>query len=390
MVRSHIIDNKWWSNFIFLINLPEGPKFQKINQSLINQMESSGFNSLEYFEVLHFYSLSLRFGFFELGYYLRKKSLEIALGYSNFSKKNEIWKVKAKLSALLETSNFSDFDDLFLLFKTRLNKEKYFFTYLREIFRNIKKQSALDLHTSTDKKQDQKFRKFVEKKKIAIVSPSPSDKKDGYVIDNTDVVIRTNNKTHYSTDDEFKGSRCDIGYFNEGRAKHISVNGISQWPLDMSWIVGKKSNIPDLILKRLPIDGIDVKYLNTRSLIRIDSILFSGSLNFLPNIIFDLLRHNPKKIFLYHFDMMLTKDRITGYIPKSRDGSKSTRDLINYNLRSFAGHDPITSFLFIKSLWEKGLISGDDYFERVIMMEPKDYMKNLQNNYRGSKDFKID
>ena len=88
--------------------------------------------------------------------------------------------------------------------------------------------------------------------------------------------------------------------------------------------------------------------------------------------------------------MMLTKDRITGYIPKSRGGSKSTRDLINYNLRSFAGHDPITSFLFTKSLWEKGVISGDDYFERVIMMEPKDYMKNLQNNYRGSKDFKID
>ena len=57
LVRSKLINDRWWNDFIILISLPEGNKFQKINQSLIDNIEHSNFNSLEYFEILDIYSL---------------------------------------------------------------------------------------------------------------------------------------------------------------------------------------------------------------------------------------------------------------------------------------------------------------------------------------------
>ena len=389
-IRSQIVNDKWWSSFIYLTTLSEGEKFEKINKSLIKQIESSNFNSLEHYEVLHFYSLSLKFGFFELGYCLRKKSLNIALSYSNITKKSDSWKLKAKLSALLETKNFLEFDNLFSKSEKKLVKEKEHFNLLRNLLINKEKQLILNQNIINNVKKDQEFRKFIENKKITIVSPSPSENEDGYEIDKADVVIRTNNRMQNSESDYgFKGSRCDITYINEGRAKQIFEKGVSHWPKDNSWIVGKVRGIPDLVLKKLSSEGIETKSLNGRTLMRIDHVLFNGSLNFLPNIIIDILRHKPKEISLYHFDMMLTKERVSGYISKSREGGKSIRDLINFNLKSFAGHDPVTSFMFLKTLWKKDLIKVDKYFERVIKMEVKEYMKNLEKNYRPSSDYKI-
>ena len=164
-----------------------------------------------------------------------------------------------------------------------------------------------------------------------------------------------------------------------------------QWPLDNSWIVGKVLSQAEVVLKKLSADGINTKHLNGRSIERIDKALFNGSLHGLPNIIIDVLRFNPKKIFLYHFDMMLTKERVAGYFtPDSEEENKNIKHLTNNRLTGLAGHDPVTQFVILKSFWKRGIIEGDFRFEEVIKMEIKDYMKNLQKNYRGLNDVKID
>jgi hypothetical protein len=391
LVRSNLIDSQWWSDFILLISLPSGLKFEKINQSLINRIEYSNFNSLDHFEILHIYSLSIRFGLFELGYYIREKSLKIALGYSTFINKSEVWKLKAKLSALLETGNFLEFDQLFSLFKNQRKQEKYLLSNLRGVLGGIKNLSDKNLISDLNSKKDQNFYKFVENKKLVIVSPSPEDKKDGVEIDSADIVIRTRYSAKYSVDDlAIKGSRCDITYIFSD-SKYIATNEHLQWPLDISWIVGKVLSQAEVILKKLSADGINTKHLNGRSIERIDKALFNGSLHGLPNIIIDVLRFNPKKIFLYHFDMMLTKERIAGYFtPDSEEENKNIKHIMNKRLTGLAGHDPVTQFVILKSFWKRGIIEGDFRFEEVIKMEVKDYMKNLQKNYRGLNDVKID
>ncbi len=73
-------------------------------------------------------------------------------------------------------------------------------------------------------KKNQSFYKFVENKKLVIVSPSPVDKKDGVEIDSADIVVRTRYSAKYSVDDlAIKGSRCDITYIFSD-SKYIDKN----------------------------------------------------------------------------------------------------------------------------------------------------------------------
>tara|TARA_B100000787_G_scaffold168545_1_gene157506 strand:+ start:958 stop:2325 length:1368 start_codon:yes stop_codon:yes gene_type:complete len=375
MVRSNLIDNNWWSDFILLINLPEGLEFQKVNQSLIDKIEYSNFNSLEYYEILDIYALCLRLSLFELGYHLRKKSIRVALEYCPSLKKNESWKLKAKLSALLEIGNFSEFDQLFPLYKVKKNQEKYFLAYLRELLGDIKNPLATSLTHNIDSEQDQKFRKFVENKKIVIVGPAPVNTKDGNEIDKADIVLRTNYKMG---DSVIKGSKCDINYFNLETSQHINTNGCLDWPPDIKWIVGKAWNYIEIIIKRLSADGINIEHINERILKRVDLALFNGSLSLVQNIIVDLSRYNPKEIFLYHFDVMLSKERISGYYTDVNNNKELHLKMI----KCFPGHDPVTQFLILKSFWKLGFIRGDYRFEEVMKMEAEDYMKNMQKNYR--------
>ena len=222
-MRSRLIDEDWWSDFISLISLYEESKFKKINKSLIDRIEYSNFNSLYHFEILDIYGLCIRFNLFELGYYLRRKSLEIALKYPSNLKKSENWKLKAKLSALLETENFQEFDKLFPIFKSNKKQEKYFLNYLRKIFDINKNLSSRDLFSQINTDEDINFRKFLENKKIVIVSPKPVIENDGFIIDNSDIVIRTNISIANPIK---KGSRNDVNYFNRISSEYIREKGV--------------------------------------------------------------------------------------------------------------------------------------------------------------------
>ena len=374
LVRSNLIDEKWWLDLIYLVKLSDESDFQKTNQSLINRIENSNFDSLEYFEILDIYNLCLRLCFFELAYYLRKKAINVALGYSNFHEKKK-WKLKAKLSALLENKNFLEFDQLLPKIESLQKYEKRLFVFLRNALEGKKNSTSINSPYDKVMEKDQKFKKFVENKKIAIVSPSPVEEKDGLKIDSADLVIRTNYKIGDKT---IKGSRCDISYFNLETVKIIVEKGCTEFPTNISWIVARVLDQVEMIFKRLITDGVNVENFNGRNLERVDGVLFNGSLTSIQNIVLDLFKFNPKEIFLYHFDVMLTKERIEGYYPKERAGE----NLHLYMINSFIGHDPVTNFLILKSFWKQGFIKGDLRFESLMKMETKDYMKIMQKKYR--------
>ena len=383
-VRSDLICNSWWEDFFKLTTISESSKFQQINKSLIDRIEKSNFNSLEHYEILHIYSLSLRFSLFELGFHLRQKSLKIALAYPVFFKeKNEIWKLKAKLSALLETRDFLKFDQLIPLLENRWKKEKYLLNYLRNVLSNEYSLKSQNLDKDFKKKDDIDLKNFLENKKIAIVSPALVDKKDGNIIDNSDVVIRTN---HYSknlkSDFIIKGSKSDIIYVNGEQAEHIIKFGVKGWSSSVSWVICKLTHHKELMLKKLLLDKIRIGKLKLRIFTAVEPALFNGALNALPNILIDLSSFNPKEILLYHFDVMITKERIKGYyLDNLKKISLNEEKLTNVRLRGFAVHDPVTQFIILKSFWKRGFIKGDFYFNNIIKLTTKDYMKKLQKTY---------
>ena len=390
LIRSHLIEDEWWSDLIYLTTLPFGTKFDKINKLLINKIHHGSFNSLDYFEVLHIYSLSIRLGLFELGYHLRNKSLEITLSHSNFEKKSQIWKLKAKLSALLEIEDFLEFDRLYLTFDDQWEQEKKLLNFLRNIIEHPSKASSQNLFSKLDTK-NYNFRKFVENKKIVIVGPSPTDKNDGFLIDNADLVVR-NNYINSETigNNATKGSRCEISYINTEITNFIAEGGYSKWSPQIIWIIAKSLNDKKTILNKLSLDKVKTEKLNVRNLVQINQALFNGSLHALPNIVIDLLKFNPKEIFLYHFDLMLTKERMKEYYPDYwRKKIKKKGYLIDVRLNGLAKHDPVTQFVLLKKFWSRGIIKGDSRFEEIIKMNVEEYMINLQKYYRDTNDTNI-
>ena len=380
LVRSHLIDNNWWSDLVILTRLNDGPKFQKLNKSLIDRIESSNFNSLEYFEVLDIYSLCIRLSLFQLGFYIRQKSISIALNYDLSVRKNENWKLRAKLTALFEIGNFDEFDKLLSKFNNKNVKELYFLKYLRNFFDKHEFTSNDSTIIQLDSAEDLKFREYLEDKKISIISPKLVNTPDGIKIDESDIVIRLN---YEIGDSVHKGTRSDISYFNRETAIHIEKNGCSRWLTDVQWIVGRATNYLETILNKVSLDGNNVQNVNLRKIKRIDKLLFNGSLFMLPNIITDLARYKPKEIFLYHFDLLISKDRVSGYVVNASNDQELHVKLV----KNLSVHDPVVNFNILKSFWEKGFIKGDNNFEEIMKMEIEDYMMKLQENYRIGNSF---
>lgn len=375
LVRSHLIDNNWWSDLVILARLNDGPKFQKLNESLINRIESSNFDSLEYFEVLDIYSLCIRLSLFKLGFYIRQKSISIALNYDPLVKKKENWKLRAKLTALFEIGNFDEFDKLLSKFNNKDVKELYFLKYLRNFFDKHEFTSNDSTIIQLDSDEDLKFRGYLENKKISIVSPKLVNLLDGIKIDESDIVIRTN---YEIGDSVHKGTRSDISYFNRETSIHIEKNGCPRWPSDVQWIVGRALNYLETILNKVSLDGNNIQNVNLRKIKRIDKLLYNGSLFMLPNIIIDLARYKPKEIFLYHFDLLLSKNRVAGYFVNVSNDQELHVKLV----KNLSVHDPVINFNILKSFWKRGFIKGDNNFEEIMKMEIEDYMTKLQENYR--------
>ena len=103
----------------------------------------------------------------------------------------------------------------------------------------------------------------------------------------------------------------------------------------------------------------------------------------LPNIITDLARYKPKEIFLYHFDLLLSKDRVARYVVNASNDQEFHVKLV----KNLSVHDPVVNFNILKSFWEKGFIKGDNNFEEIMKMEIEDYMMKLQENYRIGNSF---
>ena len=382
LIRSYLIDDQWWKEFVLLSTLREGANFNRVNQSLVSQIKTEKFNLLNHYEILHIYTLCLELSFFELAYHLRKKSVQIALRYSSFFKKEDVWKLKAKLSALLENNNFDEFDKLIKFFDKKWKKEKRSLSYFRNILKYNNNEINQNFIFNKNSKIDQKFKKFIENKKVIIVGPLNASLSDGHKINKAEIVIRTNYRRKFFKEDlVFKGSKCDITYLNGDVTDQIIRNKFYKWPQEISWIVCKSLNHVSLIKKKFLSSGFNLKKLDVRNLIDINDALFNGSLNALPNILIDILKYNPKDIMLYHFDLMLTINRVKGYTTNSVKLDKKKSQLIKLRLQGLAGHDPITQFIILKTFWSKGLIKGDINFVKIINMEAKGYMKSLQKNY---------
>ncbi len=369
-INYRYFDDKWWTNFIITASLTdtEGGKIQK---SLIADIKKVSADLIDIRDFLHFYNVSLRFGLLNVGYHLREKAIKAAIyrvkDKSRLGKKDLYYGIPA----LFEKKDYSLLNNLF---KRNNRVIKYSYPTLLNLLQNETNKN--DVGDKTDE-----FDSFVRGKSIAIVGPAKTDKEDASEIDSYDVVVRCNYKEEgIGTDDVIKGNRCDISYFNGKQCLHFLSSDIQKFPDNVNWLVTKSESHKNLVKDKFDKEKINhcCKKFNVRCINGINKYLFNNGPNAIPNIAFDLLLFNPKKVKIFHADLMLTVQRNKGYDP-----DKS----IKYNikekfLRSLStSHDPISQFVFLKNLFDKNLIEGDKRFQEVMKLEVKQFMVELQNIY---------
>ncbi|HET8701270.1 MAG TPA: hypothetical protein VFL97_06345 [Nitrococcus sp.] len=207
---------------------------------------------------------------------------------------------------------------------------------------------------------DERFLQLVQGKSVAVVGPLNNGEGNGAEIDEFDIVVRTNCFTWQNNVQSDKGSRLDVAYYN-GEAAAL----LKRTPED----------VPEcrfMVLKAFD-EELQKRYENLRTLISVD-LFFSGSINAIPNVVYDLIRFSPSRIKVFNADLMLSYKYRKGYV-----------DAINFSiahsldeaLDSFFAHEPAQQFRALHLLWERGLIEGDRVFNSVMALGLTGYLEKL-------------
>ena len=116
--------------------------------------------------------------------------------------------------------------------------------------------------------------------------------------------------------------------------------------------------------------------LRKTSLINKNPYLLSGGPMMLQNILFDIMIYNPNKIFISGFNFYCSKKMYN-------DSYQSIRwyDDIFYVRKSFALHDLISNFQFVKNIFDINLLSVDQLGCEILKLSVKDYIIRIKKYY---------
>lgn len=200
------------------------------------------------------------------------------------------------------------------------------------------------------------FRAFLSGKSIAIVGPLKLTAQNEEEIRGREVVI-TMNDLSFLKGREFPSIKPDIIYLYRDLQETL-VNKSKE--SDFQYI-------PEFLVYNL--DENYSPFLKKRTRVRddINPFTFSGSFNFVPRIILDVLLHGGNNIKVYGTDLYTSID-----IRSSYEGD--TVEDWDGVLKQFVVHDLITNYKFMHSFWSKGLYQAEERLEQVMEMDLDGYL----------------
>jgi hypothetical protein len=319
------------------------------------------FNNIKYnfFEFLIYYKYFLMYSDLVVAANLRKKIIQEL--YKELSFKKYLFKIH--LNSIIENIIYqedSNFEKEILFFKKKFICEKDIFKQFYNFFLIINKKRTAQ-HTIN--RDDIEYFNLIKHKSISIVGPADLNYDNGETIDSFDLVVRPIYNANQSLNQNFYGKRTDISYYNFGF--------ISQFP--------KKIKHASKILKFINLKVKDQKVYeknkNYRIFKLIDPFYFNGSGNSIPNIVFDLMFFSPRKIKIFNSTLYLGKS-LYGKDFQIYNSRKLNREKLLYKIRI---HDPLSQFIFLKTIWLKKLIFFDNFGSNVIKKTVNEYATELQN-----------
>ncbi len=230
---------------------------------------------------------------------------------------------------------------------------------------------------------DMDFYEYVQGKTVAVVGSAQTEELSGSDIDSYDLVLRFN---YYGPacvcNDNYVGAKTNINMLSNKLQKFVTDGKIT---LNLD---GVKYCLVQQIQNsfNLSIDKNSNKNETQQPIIR--NININNNKHFFYKgptagtiALFDLLKHNPKRIKLFKTNFHLSekpypKNNFTQVCRKE----KYEADLSKVQLMS-AVHDHIGQLNFVRNLWIKGLIDVDDNCASVLKLSNEQYMKSMEQIY---------
>jgi len=359
-----VLDKGWWLSFLDLITSNGSNRATKMKDFLLLTNHLSAIN-LTCSEGLEMYYFCLEYGLYEAGLIFRDSACKAAVSEARLNPGDTISQLRKLVI------HFEQKDDLLkeslnaVEEKIPNNKEiramKYF---LAKLF-NWQSQSNFENHKLGHFVSSQ-YSSMIKGSSVAVVSRAAFDTERGSEIDSFDYVVRTNYRGgDLSPRAQFDGERIDISYYNGETATNIlnEDNGIIP--------SGLKAAVFKLPVEHL-FNGTAIKrHLN----LFLDLLTFESSAYSLPNIIADLMLHNPQKIKVFSADALLTNKRPTFYGQAA--GKYTSNKSPNYPRR----HDVITNYIFLLHFYKRGFIEGDTHFNYAMELGVERYVRKLQKQW---------
>ena len=304
----------------------------------------------------------------ELGSICRKNAVNVA------SKKNFYFKFYKKMQARARLEQALTEEDPARYFKNFPIKFQFKRKIIQNFLSNVLNMN-LNEEQSSIKNNEKELFNMINNKKVAIVGPIEADHKSANEIDSFDVVVRLNYSfSGKDLDPHGKGLKIDLSYFNGEQIDYIININKCKLPDELKAVCIKdnSSNRTEKI-KRINFDKIVKKIKNYNDL------NFYNTFHLLPIALLDILENDPKIVKIFHSDLFLTTKRTLNYYPKSfnRDHSK----VFKMFRESIFDHDPSCHHEFLRNLFIKGKIIGDEKFNHVMHLETSEYLKKLQKYY---------
>jgi hypothetical protein len=268
------------------------------------------------------------------------------------------------ISAKIELGKFKGLRDIISI---NTNKKK-----------KVNQRVLLDFFENKENKNmdiiDINFYNKIYNKTIAVVGPASPLSENGEQIDRYDYIVRVNTliggKVPITLDKSKTGLRTDIIYYNDDMVNRWC--DIIMSPENVHWNVFKNKKNCEKFINLSKNKSCS----NQTTLDFLNGSTTAGAM-MIPNILFDLLKYNPKKIKIFNVDFYLSgfnyMKGYKNYINKARNEKRFVKELRK--------HDAFFNYKLIKLFLNNKRIAIDEMGMIPLKMNSHDYASRLHKHF---------
>ena len=289
-------------------------------------------------------------------------------------------------SALLIIGKFSMALKVRVLLEKIVKKKKFVIksNYIKKILDpvnslNIKKSFKFKKKDFIDKRTNifqEEYKKYLEKKSVAVVGVLETRLKNGKDIEKKDVVVKLNYISNKNYSNKLtQSSRCEVSYLNDhtvnNRISLLKKNYKPKFVVIKNTAKKKLKNIPKT--NQVISNQHDIYILGTPSL--------------LIRTILDLMKYNLSEIKIFNSSIYLpinkkVKRQNLKHSPKLLLLKKKYK--IHATASAFVIHDIVSEFLIMQKLVKNNLIKVDKNLQRVLNLGLNLYLQKMEKFYKKS------